>query len=581
MPCKCEFLNEIDMFGKEPEFYYKKRAKKSTIIGKIFTILYFMAYMAYSIYKIIKMLQRENVTFYDTFAFTGEFPSIQLTNDNFYGGFGLVGPNGEPFVEETIYYAKATFWSGKKDGNGHWIWIEKPIPLERCKIEKFGKKHQDLFRDKDLNNLYCLSNVDVVLEGYSTSDVYSYFEVKIYPCIGETRDGTPCMPLPVIQQFMTKNQFMFKAQDIELTPQNYSYPVQIREKDISGPVYSSLLQQIYAYMQVTNIETDEDIIGFGLSNIKTEKYLKYDLSWIISAPMPSNIFETGDPLCEIYVQLSEKALTQKRSYTTLIEVLGDVGGLMEVLITFVNIILSFIVDNSYEKSIINNLFDFDLDKKVIIIKNKKNKNSNLNLNEAKTISSDKYTTIMQRSNISENTNQTNTKYNDEPLSENKLKNDITLGSQNLKNLGKTKKLKKKKKKIKIGNIDKDKILSPKKKEDINIYNKNSNEFNFSSNSNEGKETSRNIDLPNKRIITKIKENKFCKYFCFFCTRKRKNLENVLLDEGMNIIVDQLDIMNIFRKIYRDDLQDNIRKNEVIDMSDSCKFFLHNLTKKNS
>ena len=102
-------------------------------------------------------------------------------------------------------------------------------------------------------------------------------------------------------------------QDIELTPQDYKSPVQEREKDISGPVYSDLKQQIYAYLQVTNIETDEDIIGFGLSNIKKEKFLKYDESWIISAPMTSNIFTSGEPFSVITVQLSEKALTQKRT----------------------------------------------------------------------------------------------------------------------------------------------------------------------------------------------------------------------------------------------------------------------------
>ena len=573
--CKCEFLDSIDMFGKEPEFYYKQKAKKSTIIGKLFTILYLLAYVSFFIYKIIKMMQREDVTFYDTFAFTGEFPSIQLTNDNFYGGFGLVGADGEPFVEESIYYAKATFWSGKKDENGHWIWKDKDIPLERCKIEKFGSKYQDMFRDKDLNNLYCLSNVDVILEGYSTSDVYSYFEVKIYPCIDQTPNGSPCQPLPLIQKFMTKNQFMFKAQDIELTPQNYSSPVQEREKDIAGPVYANLLQQIYAYMQVTNIETDEDIIGFGLSNIKKEKYLKYDLSWIISAPMPSNIFETGDPLCEIYVQLSEKALTQKRSYTTLIEVLGDVGGLMEVLITFVNLVVSIIVDNSYETSIINNLFDFDLDKKIIIIKNKKH-NNNLNLEDEKVINQVKHITIIPPTSNNENNNQTNNKYNDDPLSENKLKNDIDLASKDVK---KTKK-KKKKKKINIGNIEKIKIISPiAPKENNNIYNKNSqNEFS-NSNSNYNTERGKENSELKRRIITKIKQNKFCKYFCFFYTRKRKQLENTLLDEGMKIVIDQLDIMNIFRKIYRNDLQDSLRKEEVFEMSETCKIYLHNLTKK--
>ena len=60
-------------------------------------------------------------------------------------------------------------------------------------------------------------------------------------------------------------------QDIELTPQLYKLPVQPIEKDISGPIYSTLYQQTYLYFQETIIETNEDIFGFGSSNIKKEK----------------------------------------------------------------------------------------------------------------------------------------------------------------------------------------------------------------------------------------------------------------------------------------------------------------------
>jgi hypothetical protein len=326
------------MFGKTPEFYIKGKAKKTTWIGRIFTIIFGGLYAGFFIYKLTQMIKRVDVTFYDTFAFKGETPSIKLSSDNFYGGFGIMSPLTEDtFVDESFYYAKATFWSGKKV-NGKWDWKRQDIPLEKCKLEKFGTKFQDMFKDKNLENLYCLSNIDVTLEGYATSESFSYFDVQLFPCVN--RPG--CVPVEMLQALLAKNTFQFKMQDIEMTPQDYKNPAQPREKDISGPIYLQLFQQIYAYLQITMVETDEDIIGFGLSNIKTEKFLKYDESWIISAPAdPKILEEEGKPLCQITVQLSEKVLTQKRQYTTLIEVLGDVGGLMEVLLTLFNIICPF------------------------------------------------------------------------------------------------------------------------------------------------------------------------------------------------------------------------------------------------
>ena len=91
-------------------------------------------------------------------------------------------------------------------------------------------------------------------------------------------------------------------------------------------------------MQLVIIETDENIIGFeALSSTNRQKYLKYDTSWIISRPLifERTVFSSIEPaedLNDITIQLSPNVLTQKRTYVRLIDVLGDVGGLMEIVI---------------------------------------------------------------------------------------------------------------------------------------------------------------------------------------------------------------------------------------------------------
>ena len=66
-----------------------------------------------------------------------------------------------------------------------------------------------------------------------------------------------------------------------------------------------------------------------------------------------------------------------------------------------------------------------------------------------------------------------------------------------------------------------------------------------------------------------------------CVRKRKNLQNVLLDEGMKVITEKLDIMNFFKKLYRDEkLQEkDIILHDSIEMSDECKEKLLSVYKK--
>ena len=83
--------------------------------------------------------------------------------------------------------------------------------------------------------------------------------------------------------------------------------------------------------------------------------------------------KTGGPIADVTLQLAAKVLTEKRQYMQLIDVLGDVGGLMEILFTFLNIISSLLTEILYDKSLVNDLFSFDIEKKMIVINKKKQK----------------------------------------------------------------------------------------------------------------------------------------------------------------------------------------------------------------
>ena len=89
--------------------------------------------------------------------------------------------------------------------------------------------------------------------------------------------------------------------------------------------------------------------------------------------------------------------------------------------------------------------------------------------------------------------------------------------------------------------------------------------------NQGKEKENENNNINN-IVNKIYLNKFCIFFCFLCARKRKNMQNTLIDEGMRIVKEKLDILNLFRKLFKaEKIQEEfIDKDETIKMSDKCK-----------
>jgi hypothetical protein len=601
--CKCKFLYGIDLYGKEANLYYKGESEKHTYTGITFTIIYLVLYAGFVIYQIVRMLEKEDVTFYDTYAFTGEPPKIQLSNDKFYGGFALGHPlTLETFVDDSIYYVRAFYISRIKQGDG-WNVQKIPLELETCQLEKFGENYRELFKDKKVNQLHCVKHIDQLLQGHLTYDAYSYFLVKFFPCINSTVNNFSCKPLSVIRQLLTQTFVTFKMEDIDLTPQLYNSPVQLRAKEVSANIGASLFQDVHSYFQIANIETDEDILGFDIfSRIKKEKFIKYDQSIILSSLKAQNIFESGDSIVDITIQLSEKELTQKRTYPKLIQVLGDIGGLMEVFFSLFRLISSFLTETLYDQSIVNTLFEFDIDKKIVLLKkhNKKRRYRYSIVNVDPKIFTTKKTTMMSRNNSllmnDDNIGQTKGKINEIPIlnKRNSIKDDIFL-SRNKKRKSKFKTIimKVDSKNSRNSNNEfkstKNNKMLFNNEFEINSYDINSKEnMKTLKDKEKGKETEKEKEsnkeqmtgIERKGLIKRIKVNRFCASLCFLCARKRKNVQNILLDEGMKIIIEKLDIINLFKKIYRDEkLQTKIEtKEEIIEMSDECKKNLHDLFK---
>ena len=584
-----KFMQGIDLFGKEAELYYKGKSKRTSCPGIFFTIFYVSMYIAFFIYKVVRMLKKDDVTFYDTYAFTGEPPNIKLTKDKFYGGFALGNPlTLQTFVDDSIYYVEAYYRKGIKEGST-WNWETIPLELETCKLDKFGEEYRDIFKNKSVEQLYCVTALDQVLQGHITYDAYSYYYMRFFPCINGKRNKNNCKPLSIVQNYLTQTFVTFKMENINLTPQIYDSPIALRDKEISANVGNNLFQDVHSFFQIINIETDEDIVGLeGLSQIKKEKYIKYDQSVILSS-LKGDIFETGDAICDVTIALSEQELTQKRTYPKLIEVLGDVGGLMEVFFSLFKIISSFLTDTLYETSLVNNLFSFDLDKKTLIIKKKKKNNKN-------NIFQDESPKIYSPINNIENFSPQNS-LNDEMtiqtknrLSVESIKNKISYESALL-----SKPRKRKKRKIKAktnfptnaGKFDCNELqknLSNEKENNIRVNNieLSSNNINMLSSKDEigKKEMEKEKRKEKRKIINKIKISKICTYLCFLCVRKRKNIQNILLDEGMKVITEKLDIMNLFKNLYRNEKiqEKEINQEEIIEMSEKCKVNLQNLYK---
>ena len=77
-----------------------------------------------------------------------------------------------------------------------------------------------------------------------------------------------------------------------------------------------------------------------------------------------------------------------------------------------------------------------------------------------------------------------------------------------------------------------------------------------------------INESSKNIIKNIEINKIFFYFCCLFVKRRKNIENILFEEGIKLFSNKMNVIDIFRNLTKADETKNFSK--MIEMNDSCK-----------
>ena len=385
--------------------------------------------------------------------------------------------------------------------------------------------------------------------------------IEAFPCKNTTENNNHCKSKEEINEFLNFKHILLYFEDILLTPTNYENPIKEKINFLDTFVFVNFGQYLYTEMQLIRIETSNNIIGFDfLTNPTVNEFIKFDNVEIVPQPGYNLDDESNDyPICDFEFQLNDRILLEKRQYVQLIDVLGDVGGFMEFLNSFFGLICSLFGDILYGKIIVNNLFSFDIKKKLIQIKKGKNCNYKYNnkINEEKNIN-DKITSsyAIKKDNIN-NTAMIDTINLD---FDKKSENYIIKKKRIFNRLRKNKKIETEdinsaKNSLKDNNKNKSESL-------LNINKKSQNKF-----------INENVNNFWKTDQIKLKDLLIPKCHCFI--EKRNNINKILMNEAMNIISEKLDILNIFRNMCSLENLDNNYKYDLgaFQMSEECSNYL--------
>ena len=354
---------DFDIYSRRLSFFYKNKEKLGSTFGFFLTVLYAITSIILFLIYFIKTINREDITASDTIISPNKIPSANISKESFYLAFGLEHPTKLiRFIDETIYYPEVLFIEKIRE-NGQLVKkSQKMINLERCEIIKFGENYQHLFNE-DVNNSYCLKDLNFTLIGGINYNIMSYIQINIFPCINKTENNNHCKPQKEIDEYLTSGYFSILAKDRGLNPFNYSFPTKPVLRELLTSIDKSLKKQFIIYYGITEIDSDT---GLFIKNIKKEIHLRY-------VKTENNVFfidenyRSGREIISAEIRIEDNIYYQKRTFTKMSQVFSTIGGYMQIISTIFSLIVLMSKKISIEKKLLNSLFNFNLKQKKIIL----------------------------------------------------------------------------------------------------------------------------------------------------------------------------------------------------------------------
>jgi len=363
-----ENVLNYDMYSKRTSFFYNNQEKIGSFLGFFLTFVYILASLILLIHQIILALQRQELIVYDTTMYSQEMPTFKIDTEQFYFAFGLEDPQtSNRFIDDSIYIPKIVFVDKVKVNDEFVTVDQRTLEYEKCNVEKFGKNFQHLFIKNELNNSYCLKNIDfnLTLTGGYKYERMTYIRIRIYPCVNNTENNNTCKPQDKIDYYMSSGYFSIIFKDFGLNPSNYSVPVLPKLQDLYTTIDKRLMKNYILNFGVTEVHTD---IGIIQENIKINKYLQFRNELQTFSFRNEEDYYSGKSVILVQIKLDDNLSIQKRTYLKLSVIFSRIGGYMQLMNTVFLLITSIFNRMHSQLKIINSIFNFNLKQNKVILK---------------------------------------------------------------------------------------------------------------------------------------------------------------------------------------------------------------------
>ena len=344
--------NLFDIYGYSPYLFIGGYKRNGSFLGLLSTLLSIMIGWLISSYFLLEFLNKKKFTIITSETNPEGIDSIKLTKNTFYFSFYLQDPiSYKPIIDESIYYPKVYYKIAKRNEKEGFIWTQKPLEYGKCELNDFDENYQKLFMNYNLENMYCIKNLNESIKGVFTKDEYSFIFVEFYECKNSTEKFN-CKSQSEINYYLNGTFIAIDFQDISIDPNNFLYPIIPKVGQFYTTLSKNYFKEIHLYFKKILIETD---IGLIFNEIEKNEYAQYDHN---EDMLSFKALENGGFL-EFSIKFADKITKFSRSYTKAQTVISNIGGFIQFIQTSFWILSNIFVENTVFQKIINKIFYFE------------------------------------------------------------------------------------------------------------------------------------------------------------------------------------------------------------------------------
>ncbi len=368
--------NIFDFYGYRPKLFIGGYSKNGTLVGVLSSFSSIIFLLAITIYYMKQLIINKSLTTISSTRSRNNDDIIKLNKNSSFFAFCLEHPETSScFIDESIYTYKVSYRKGIKNEEGIFKYNSTVLNVTRCSKKYFGNRYQDVMNTSDLENMYCVPQLNHNISGSFSEKEYDFITIRLYPCINQSNATEICQDQDVIDSYLKGTIFTLEYQSFNFDPNNYNEPTKPIKGDFFTTISSSYYKEIYLYFKKFILKTDNGLI---FENIESENMTAFDYSNdMMSFKTTYNYF------IQVTIRMSSNVEEVLRKYQKIQTILSYIGGfnslIQNILLLFNQIFMEIF---SIEK-IINKIFFYD--KNEIKFQNKRKfvktlSNHNVNFN---------------------------------------------------------------------------------------------------------------------------------------------------------------------------------------------------------